>query len=133
MTNPKPTAEMKVLHLTLKKKWFDMILSGDKKEEYREIKPYWFRRLVYCGKDDLINEWCKDIQDKKLAARWNYDNYYYGKSFNKILFRNGYSKNAPSFEIECKGIEIGHGLIHWGAEKSKEYFVIKLGSITNHN
>ena len=37
---------MKVLHLTLKKKWFDMILSGEKKEEYREMKPYWRRRLL---------------------------------------------------------------------------------------
>lgn len=36
---------MKVLHLTLKKQWFDMILSGEKKEEYREIKDYWTNRL----------------------------------------------------------------------------------------
>lgn len=36
---------MTVLHLTLKKKWFDMIASGEKKEEYREIKPYWNLRL----------------------------------------------------------------------------------------
>ena len=32
---------MNTLHLTLNKKWFDMILSGEKTEEYREIKPYW--------------------------------------------------------------------------------------------
>ena len=36
---------MKILHLTLHRKWFDMIVSGEKKEEYREIKPYWDRRL----------------------------------------------------------------------------------------
>ena len=36
---------MKVLHLTLKKQWFDMIASGEKREEYREIKKYWNRRL----------------------------------------------------------------------------------------
>lgn len=36
---------MRVLHLTLKKKWFDMIASGEKKEEYREIKKYWNARL----------------------------------------------------------------------------------------
>lgn len=36
---------MRILHLTLKKKWFDMILSGEKTEEYREIKPYWNKRL----------------------------------------------------------------------------------------
>ena len=37
---------MKILHLTLKKQWFDMIASGEKKEEYREIKPYWNKRLL---------------------------------------------------------------------------------------
>lgn len=37
---------MKILHLTLKKEWFDMIASGQKKEEYREIKPYWNKRLL---------------------------------------------------------------------------------------
>lgn len=37
---------MKTLHLTLKKKWFDMIVFGEKKEEYREFKPYWHRRLA---------------------------------------------------------------------------------------
>ena len=36
---------MKVLHMTLKKKWFDLIISGIKTEEYREIKPYWDTRL----------------------------------------------------------------------------------------
>jgi len=36
---------MKVLNLTLKKKWFDMIIAGEKEEEYRECKPYWNKRL----------------------------------------------------------------------------------------
>ena len=36
---------MRVLHLTLKKRWFDMIASGEKREEYREMKPYWHKRL----------------------------------------------------------------------------------------
>ena len=37
---------MKTLNLVLKHKWYDMIASGKKKEEYREIKPYWVKRLV---------------------------------------------------------------------------------------
>lgn len=32
-----------VLYLNLKRKWFDMIVFGEKKEEYREIKFYWIR------------------------------------------------------------------------------------------
>ena len=37
---------MKILHLTLTKKWFDMIANGEKREEYREMKPYWHKRLL---------------------------------------------------------------------------------------
>lgn len=33
------------LVLNLKKKYFIEILNGTKKEEYREIKPYWDKRL----------------------------------------------------------------------------------------
>ena len=37
-----------MLTLPITRKWFDMILSGEKTEEYREVKPYYdsrFRRL----------------------------------------------------------------------------------------
>jgi hypothetical protein len=36
---------MKILHLTLKREWFIKIKSGEKRTEFREIKPYWTRRL----------------------------------------------------------------------------------------
>lgn len=97
---------MRVLHLTLKRKWFDMIASGEKKEEYREIKPYWISRLHAWGNafDD-----CRD--------------------FYAIRFKNGYQKNAPTIILESKGIHIGYGRPEWGAEPNKEYYVIKLGEI----
>lgn len=37
---------MKTLDLVLKHKWYDMIECGEKREEYREIKPYWQKRLM---------------------------------------------------------------------------------------
>ena len=37
---------MKILDLPLKAKWYDMIESGVKTDEYREIKPYWEKRLL---------------------------------------------------------------------------------------
>ena len=37
---------MNTLHLTIKKQWFDMILSGEKTEEYRDIKLYYNLRLI---------------------------------------------------------------------------------------
>lgn len=36
---------MRVLHLTLHRRWFDAIARGEKKEEYRAITDYWRNRL----------------------------------------------------------------------------------------
>jgi len=36
---------MNILYLTLHKKWFNMIATGEKRIEYREMKPYWDARL----------------------------------------------------------------------------------------
>lgn len=37
--------ENKSLKLVLKKKWYEMIASGEKTEEYRDITDYWNRRI----------------------------------------------------------------------------------------
>jgi len=53
---------MKILHLTLKKKWFDMIASGEKKEEYRDGTTYWKKRLD--GRDyDVVS--CRNGYNKR--------------------------------------------------------------------
>mgnify|MGYP001352222866 FL=1 len=36
---------MKILHLNLYRKYFDAILKGEKTTEYREVTPYWSKRL----------------------------------------------------------------------------------------
>lgn len=36
---------MQNLFLVLKYEWFDLIESGQKTSEYREIKPFWDKRL----------------------------------------------------------------------------------------
>lgn len=82
-----------------------MIASGEKKEEYREIKPYWISRL--CAWNNAYDP-CRD--------------------FTAVKFRNGYQKNAPEIMVECVGIDIGFGHEKWGGGY-KEVFVIKLGSI----
>ena len=44
-----------VLNLVVSKQWFDMIVSGEKTEEYRVIKSYWINRLIvakYGGSDE---------------------------------------------------------------------------------
>jgi hypothetical protein len=36
---------MQTITTTIKREWFRQIVSREKKIEYREIKPYWTRRL----------------------------------------------------------------------------------------
>lgn len=43
------------LYLTLKKKWYDMIASGGKRQEYRDYKQYWKVRIDnWCAKDAIL-------------------------------------------------------------------------------
>ena len=44
---------MRILHLTLHRKWFDLIAKGIKVEEYREYKPYWITRLSERSYDEI--------------------------------------------------------------------------------
>ena len=43
----------KILHLTLHRKWFDEVRSGEKKEEYRRTTKYWRSRLLNKQYDEI--------------------------------------------------------------------------------
>lgn len=43
----------KILHLNLKKVYFDDIKSGNKKFEYRERKDFWKKKLVNKSYDEI--------------------------------------------------------------------------------
>lgn len=43
----------RILHLTLHRKWFDQIASGEKKHEYRDVKPYWEKRIINRTYDEI--------------------------------------------------------------------------------
>lgn len=106
----------KPLILPIKKEWFDMILSGEKKEEYRDIKPYYDTRLqrhfecVRKGSELLSKE-----PEQQLSAKF-------------ITFRNGYSKKSPSLLAEC-ALRIGTGKPEWGAEKDKLYYILEIKQV----
>jgi len=59
------------LHLTLKKKWFDMILSGEKTEEYRDIKPYYNLRLIGKEYDTVVfrNGYARDAPSLTIELK----------------------------------------------------------------
>ena len=129
---------MKTLTLNIEKKWFDLIFSGEKKEEYRDIKNYWGNRLLDFKKEieggvfeELLNEF-KEIAPNSETIPNLLEHYEcFFRKFNKVLFINGMKKkeNSRRFEIEFKGIDIDYGLKKWGATPEKKYFVIKLGEI----
>ena len=46
--------EKRIIRLTLEKKWFDLIVTGKKIREYREINDYWIQRFVGKEYDETI-------------------------------------------------------------------------------
>lgn len=126
----------KTLDLVLMHKYYDMIESGKKQEEYREITPYWFIRLLNYDPEACIdgksiptyfieNDGFDSIAD---GIRWDLEmsGALHFKDFTYVRFHRGYTSTTITFEIEC--MSIGKGREEWGAEKGKEYFVIKMGT-----
>ncbi len=119
------------LHLTIKKKWFDMIQSGEKSEEYRELNMFWAKRL--CARIQTPTGYLSPINSVLLGESLDGWRKFTGgcKPFNEyqaVLFANGgHFGNVPKHTREFKGIEIREGRHEWGAEPGKKYFVIKLG------
>jgi hypothetical protein len=97
-----------ILYLNIKKKWFDIMITGEKKYEVRDKSKWLLSRLI----------------DANGKIR-NYD---------FICFRNGYKKDAPKFYAEYKGIDTVNG-INWtfsnGAKLNfnDEKIIIYLGII----
>ena len=88
-----------MLTLTIKKKWFDMIKSGEKKEEYREIKPYWTKRFY------------NNLYDIKIVDNITKINIF--EAQGTVIFKNGYQKDAP--QIKCFiNLEKNIGKPKWG-------------------
>lgn len=94
-------SECSVLPLVLKGKWYDMIASGEKTEEYRADTPYWHRRF---------SNWIMDIPVPGHLV---------------IAFSRGYRK--PDLFIETCGINIFPNRLHpdWG-EPTGSHYVIAL-------
>lgn len=91
--------------------WLDMILSGGKREEYREIKKYYTSRFSH-----LFGE----ITDKE------------SEQTARIRLREGYNQAARSVVATCT-IRIGEGKPEWGAEAGRQYYVLGIKEIEEEN
>jgi len=127
----------KNLRMSLIGKWFEMTKPRIKKEDYRDVTPYWCNRfLLHNG--------------KSMPKIWWYYNFFQGRSMQKTIislkgntsfkiFKSnimtlGYPKSGDTekiLKLEHAGIEIRTGNTEWGAEPGKLYFVIKHGEIIN--
>ena len=111
---------MKVLTLPLKKKWFDLIKAGIKKEEYREIKAKYFE--IFCNHLCVYEVNKLNNFDVSFHRKWPKE-----LGYSKLIFTLGYPKaNDTERRLEFKNpkIRIGEGRPEWGAEPGKLYFVI---------
>ena len=121
--------EKKVLPLTVNKQWFDMIIAGEKTEEYREIKPYWVARLFQNNSNivDMRNlasalAWRTDLLKKYIDAKR-----IVLKQYTHVLFINGYRKDSQRIEKEIDSITIGKPKKGLCPDKwlDTEFFIIK--------
>lgn len=91
------------LKLTLKFKWYDLINSGMKLEEYRDVTPYYHSRI-----------------DKYIDAIKHGETVY-------VTFYKAYDTNRPQMTFKIESIEIREGNPAWGAVPGIEYYCIRLG------
>lgn len=96
---------MKVLHLTLIRKWFDLIASGEKRGEYREKKEYWRKRLEGRQYDEIHfrNGYATDAPFMRVEFLGIEDAQFQGK--------------------ECYGLRLGEILeLSYGGSQSADHF-----------
>ena len=116
--------EEKILYLSLKEEWYNLIEKGIKKEEYRQIKPFWVKRIgMLEAKTKEIEKIPQDelvsMMEKKMED--GYLNSYY----THVQFSFGYTKRTMLFEINDIGVGIGRG--DWGGPVDEKVFIIHLG------
>lgn len=110
------------LDLVLKVCWYEMIESGEKREEYRKIGAYWAKRLIASSDTTKRNSGvpthvCGDFTIEPGATF---------RDFAFVRFHRAYTSTTMTFAVD--GIEIGEGNPEWGAIPGVKYFVIKLGN-----
>ena len=97
-----------MLILPIKYQWFHMIISGVKKAEYRDIKPYYTSRFRNIGL--LDEDGCPTNKEV-----W-------------IKLRNGYGKNKPSVNV-LVSLRIGFGNPMWGGSNITRFYILEIKAL----
>jgi hypothetical protein len=91
------------LDLIIKREFFNEILSGEKKEEYRDCKDRLINQICICDENGIA----EDI-----------------KPIESIRFFEGYRKDRRQMIVECRGVEIDTY-----EDCEEDYFVFLLGDV----
>lgn len=108
---------MKILTLIIKQKWFDEIMNGTKKIEYRELTPQNAHKLVEFDDEGYMVEG-QDIEHPNVP-----------KKYDAIRFYVGYAKDRDTAlvkieNIEAKPIKTDDGkFIYEGEPESPDFWV----------
>jgi len=86
-----------MLTLPIKNIWFDMICSGEKKDEYRALNSYY---------------------DSRFSR-------YEGQEI-EVMFRNGYHSNSPAVVCVVVPERDQPGLVEWGGIPGEKYWCLHI-------
>lgn len=135
--------EVRILKLTLKKEWFNMILSGEKTEEYREIKDFFLFRLTNIGYGWLptirvdVEEFLKRGNETTLYKPPTIEQINKAgiefRDYDFVEFTNGYGNDKPRATFECKDIQVGNGKSEWGAPDYRVFKIILGKELSREN
>ena len=97
-----------ILNLTIRRKWLDMIASGEKREEYRRA------------------------DNRQVARAWS--RWFNGLSSSGVaVFRAGYTMRSAAVVVELAGMTLrgARNVLHpeWGEERGVARFVLELGRV----
>ncbi len=86
--------KVRTLHVPIRRKWFDDIVSGKKRQEYREVKRYWTKRIEGREYDEIHfrNGYARDAPFMRVK--------YQGWRFSTLAGRKVYALQlGPILEI----------------------------------
>ncbi len=114
------------LKLVLKYKWFDMIESLIKKEEYRSINIYYISKLFDLKKADKT---AIEFMDLLIKNPTDISLWKYLKPFESIVFYRAYSRGRKEINLSILSITVGKAVPEWSDNWPGDVFVLKLGNI----
>ena len=96
-----------ILNLTIKRQWFDMIASGEKREEYR------------------------GIGNMRVEKAYDWFVHHFPGDDDAMVLRNGYSMHSPALAVRVVRLSLRQSAVHpeWGEPADGKHFVISFDKV----